>query len=180
MLSFIKTATAAISHFHLVAFNESPTVHPSAKRDLAAARCLLQKPVRQTAPIIPCILPDVHTIALADNSFLTWRTYWCMSMIFHILFCWSDLAAMRVRDVKFVPQAVQFTILRSKTDQIGQGATRRISTEAALPYCPVQLTKRYLDLLQSHCSGWLEASGLAVKLSVLFFKVPPQGGAREV
>ena len=154
-LSFIELACAAISHFHLAAFNDSPTAHPSSKWALAAARRLLKKPSRQALPITPDLLRDIHAIALADDSFVTWRTYWRISMSFHGLFRWSDLAVMTTQHVRFLPDAVEFNIPRSKTDQLGQGIRIVIPADPSSALCPVALTRRYIDLLQSPPSGWL-------------------------
>ena len=102
------------SHRAQAAFHVSPTSHPSAKRALVAVRCLLKKPCKQAAPLTPEPLRDIHTLALQDDSFVTWRTYWWMSMSFHGVFCWSNLAIMRVKHIHFLPQAIEFTIPKSK------------------------------------------------------------------
>ena len=154
-ISFIETVTAAISHFHLAHFRVSPTSHPAAKRALTAARKLLTSPVKRAKPLTPELLRDVHAIALARNDFVTWRTYWRMSMCFHGLMRWSDVAILRVRHVRVSRSSVHLTIPRSKTDQVGQGCDLVISASPGSAYCPVALTRKYLAFFGSE-DGWLQ------------------------
>ena len=91
-LSFLETATAAISHFHLAVFKTSPTSHPASRRALSAVRKLLAAPVKRAKPLTPDLLRDAHAVAMEKNTFVIWRTYWRMSMCFHGLLRWSDIS----------------------------------------------------------------------------------------
>ena len=86
-----------------------------------------------------------------------------MLMMFHGLFHWNDLAAIKFRNVNILPQTVPFHIPKSKTDQIGEGATLSIAVDKDSPFCPVKLTRRNLALFQSPDFGWLLPRLCAVK-----------------
>ena len=154
-LGFIETVTAAISHFHLAIFKISPTSHPASRRALAAARKLLAAPVKRAKPLTPALLRDVHELAVKQDTFVTWRTYWRMSMCFHGLLRWSDISVLQVKHVRVSRSAVHITIPRSKTDQVGQGSELVISASPDSSYCPVQLTRRYLAFFRTS-EGWMQ------------------------
>ena len=154
-MSFLETVTAAISHFHLAAFSISPTSHPASRRALAAARKLLATPVKRAKPLTPDLLRDVHAVAEKQDNFVTWRTYWRMSMCFHGLLRWSDIAALQVKHIRVSRSSIHLTIPKSKTDQVGQGCGLVISALPGSPFCPVKLTRRYLTFFQSQ-EGWLQ------------------------
>ena len=155
-LSFLETVTAAISHFHLAAFHTSPTSHPASRRALVAARKLLATPVKRAKPLTPSLLRDVHDVATRQDDFVTWRTYWRMSMCFHGLMRWSDVSVLQVKHIRASRSSLHITIPRSKTDQVGQGCDLVISASPGSPYCPVSLTRRYLTFFSSE-DGWLQS-----------------------
>ena len=78
-----------------------------------------------------------------------------MSMCFHGLLRWSDVAILRVRHIRVSRSSVHLMIPRSKTDQVGQGCDLVISALPGSEYCPVSLTRRYLAFFGSE-DGWLQ------------------------
>jgi integrase len=57
----------------------------------------------------------------------------------------SELVALDLDDVRFVPEGVTIEVRRSKTDQEGAGATLAIPFGSTLATCPVRALRAWLD-----------------------------------
>lgn len=57
----------------------------------------------------------------------------------------SELSALDVSDVEFVPEGVTITVRRSKTDQEGRGMKKAIPYGSRSDTCPVKALRAYLD-----------------------------------
>ena len=112
-------------------FRKSLTVHPEVCRTLTAARYLLAKPVKRGEPMTPDLILDLHKLAYKEDNM--WHTYWIISMAFHGLFRWCDLACMKISDVSLAGNVVVFHIPCSKTDQVGQGSQLSLTEDPSSP-----------------------------------------------
>lgn len=61
----------------------------------------------------------------------------------------SELAALDIADLRWVPEGIEVTVRRSKTDQMGEGAVVPVPYGSHRETCPVRAT-----------GDWLEVSGL--------------------
>jgi integrase len=61
----------------------------------------------------------------------------------------AELVALDVSDLRFVPQGLEVTVRRSKTDQTGEGHVKAIAKSAHPERCPVLAVR-----------AWLEAAGI--------------------
>ena len=61
----------------------------------------------------------------------------------------SELAGLDVEDIRWVPEGMEVTIRRSKTDQEGEGVVVAVPYGSKMDTCPVRAL-----------GGWLDASGL--------------------
>lgn len=57
----------------------------------------------------------------------------------------SELAALRIEDLAFVPQGLEVTIRRSKTDQEGRGEVLAVDPSRNSATCPVRAVRAWLE-----------------------------------
>ena len=95
-----------------------------------------------TSAIIEQVISNVLWVHLSDMVW--WRTAWRMSMEFHSMLRWQEVANLRWSDIVFTGHWMQVLIRASKTDQLGVGQQvdvyRRPGSDL---FCPVELTRQY-------------------------------------
>lgn len=144
--STISRRLATISVFHDRHDFDSPTASVAVRSVMKGIRNRIGTATKQKKPIqaihirqIPDVLPEgiksVRDLALILVGY-------CGA------FRRSELVALDVSDLEFVPQGVQVVLRRSKTDQVAEGRRIDISYASREKYCPVHALKRWLEVAE--------------------------------
>ena len=143
-MSRVNLIVAAVADKHLSEYILSPTTDPSFRRLLSGVRRQLFRPAVSKEPITLEILQEAYDLLEGSGSRLQdWRTLVRMNLQYYGMLSWSEVASLRVDDVKFETDGMILHIRRSKTDQLGKGDYVRVHmTEAAI--CPVEMTRNYI------------------------------------
>jgi integrase len=121
---------------------KSPTDHSLVRDTLRGIRRRHRAAQRQVAPLLKA---QLLTIARRLRGLAGARDKALLLVGFAGAFRRSELVALEVTDLHFVPQGVVIGLRQSKTDQEGQGRTVAIP-HARGPVCPVKALERWLKL----------------------------------
>ena len=146
-MAAISTLVAAVARQHWDRFLPSPTENFSFRRLLQGFRRRLAKPVKPKDPLTPEILSSAIQLVRSSGRLQEWRTVARMCLAFYAGCRWSDASQLKVSHLQFVPEGVNITIPKSKTDQLQKGDTVFINY-AEHQYCPVTLLQDYLARLR--------------------------------
>jgi site-specific recombinase XerD len=138
--STLSRRLAAIRYVHASANHPSPTTHEAVKATLAGIRRTQGVAPDRKAPITAERL--LQMVALVPNTLRGARDRAVLLLGFAGAFRRSELAALEVRDLEFLPDGMRVTIRRSKTDQEGAGQTVAILRGACA--CPVEAVRLWL------------------------------------
>ena len=78
----------------------------------------------------------------------------------------SELVAILIEDIDFVPEGVKIFIKRSKTDQSGEGMTKGIPYFSNSQYCPVISLKNLIEKLKIKSGKIFDMSDKTVALTI--------------
>ena len=147
-ISRINMLVAAVSDRHLSEYLPTPTADPSFRRLLTGIRRQLFRPAVSKEPLTLEILQEAYDLLEGSGGRLQdWRTLVRMNLQYYGMLRWSEVANLRVDDVKFCTDGMVLHIRRSKTDQAGKGDFVRVRmTEAES--CPVEMTRSYIMKLR--------------------------------
>ena len=138
---------AAISVAHQMAGYESPARSPAVRDRLAGIRRSLGVAQRQASP---ATTPEIRKMVKALPAGLHGtRDRLVILLGFAAALRRSELAALDVEDVRWVPEGIEVTIRRSKTHQEGEGAIVPVPYGSHRETCPVRAV-----------GDWLDATGL--------------------
>ncbi len=155
----VKKGAAAIAKAHDEAFVQRPTDNASFKRLMRGIQRELDKPHTRTrrVPLTKDILHRAIAKFLqpaasgAPASLTNWRTVWRMTMEFYAVARWDDISQVDARDITFLSSSqgdyMRIFFCKSKTDQRGEGATAVVKAQSNSQFCPVVMTKNYMQLL---------------------------------
>lgn len=144
----IDQRVAAIAFMHTTAEHEDPTAHSVVRellKGIRRSRAADGQRQKQAAPItrddlflLSAALPD-DLRGLRDKALLL-LTFACARRE-------SEVSALNVEDVQFTAREMIVTIHRSKTDQEGEGVTKRLArlSEENEMICPVRAVRAWLD-----------------------------------
>lgn len=143
----LKTKLAAIRHYHVKARAPDPTADPAVTDVLLGIIRVHAKPPRRKkaadrATLAAMLRVQPQTLTGARNRALLLLGYVAALRR-------SELVAVRVADLEFLPDRMVLTVPRSKTDAHGEGAHIHIARSADKSFCAVHA-------LQT----WLAASGV--------------------
>jgi integrase len=133
---------AAISQAHQLANYASPTKHEWVRTVMKGIRRTLGTAQRQVSPAVSEIMRQ--WVRHLPDSLLGKRDRALLLLGFAGAFRRSEIAALDVADVRFVPEGMVITLRRSKTDQEGAGETKGIPLGTWAETCPVRTLKAYL------------------------------------
>lgn len=146
-VSTMELALAAISHFHAQADQESPRGRKMAKAVFRGIRRKLGTAQTRKAPLLVSqvkrllgVLPD-GLAGLRDRALILLGSTTGMRR--------SELVALTVEDLRFVPEGLLVTLPWSKTDQEGKGSVKPVPHGDNPETCAVTAVR-----------AWLEASRL--------------------
>lgn len=161
--------SAAIANEYRVRMLPSPTTHESISLLFRGFRN--EHPQTRTAkqPITDDILGKMysHLYQLKHGrdglkaSVVLWRTVWRVSLEFHTLGRFSDIAKLKKPDVVYetVPSPYLKILFKGgKNDQYSEGSERIVASNPDEKRCPVKLTLNYFQFLGPVYSGFLVPS----------------------
>ena len=154
--STLPPILSAISHFHSRYYLTSPTTSRSVTRSLEGAKRLFGSPSISRKIITKSILESLISLTFQrDISFVIFRTVWRITIEFYGLLRFSEVSNLTISDIIWNDLGFDIFIAKSKTDQTRKGAWVSIASQPNSIWCPVNLTHRYLSLLNSN-SGFLK------------------------
>jgi site-specific recombinase XerD len=143
----LRRRLVSLSQMHKAAGHPSPTATETVRRTLSGiARGTDSRP-RQVAPLRIGALRAMLA-ATPEEDLLAVRDHAILLLGFAGGFRRSELAALRVEDLRFVEEGVDVLIRRSKTDQEGAGRTIGIPRGRHPQTCPVLALQRWLRLAE--------------------------------
>ncbi len=138
---------AAISVAHQMAGYPSPAGAQLVRDRLAGIRRSVGVAQRQATP---AMTPEIRRMVRALPDSLHGRRDRLVILLgFAAALRRSELAALDVEDVRWVPEGMEVTIRRSKTDQEAEGVVVAVPYGSHRETCPVRA-----------CGDWLDATGL--------------------
>jgi len=147
-VSTIQTKLAAIAFAHAARNGDNPAKSEAVRLVMQGIRRKLGCAPHQKAPITRAEL--VRMLDALGDDLAGARDRAILLLGFAGAFRRSELVALNVEDVRFGVNDVTITVRRSKTDQEGHGAVKRVpmlgADDAAV--CPVRALKAWLDAAQ--------------------------------
>ena len=146
--SSITRVVAAIRYAHTRDGLDPPTAHPLVQEALRAARRTLGvAPHRRVQAAVSDI---VRRLLLGlDDSPRHRRDRALLTLGFAGAFRRAALVSLDLADVVQVPEGLEVTLRRDKTDQTGVGRTLTIAPGALDASCPVRAVLRWIDSLRA-------------------------------
>ena len=150
-LSTVRRALVAISQAHIEAGQASPTGAGVVRRQVKGIANRAAEEGRSAPKRAPALSPE-HVEAMVEATGSDLRGLRDRALV--LLGWWgafrrAELAALEVEDLVFVPQGLEVTVRRSKTDQAGAGMVKAIPASGVRSRCPVGAVR-----------AWIEAAGL--------------------
>ncbi|HEV2545931.1 MAG TPA: site-specific integrase [Stellaceae bacterium] len=139
--STLSRRLAAIRYVHASANHPSPTTHEAVKATLAGIRRTRGVAPDRKAPITAERL--LQMVALVPDTLHGTRDRAILLLGFAGALRRSELAALEVRDLAFLPEGLRVTIRHSKTDQEAEGQAIAIVRGACA--CPVEAVRLWLE-----------------------------------
>lgn len=144
--SSITRVVAAVRYAHHREGAPSPTDHPLVQEALRAARRTLGVAPRRRvqAAVVEVVRRLVHGL---DDSLRHRRDRALLTLGFAGAFRRAALVSLDLADVVRVPEGLEVTLRRDKTDQAGAGRTLTIAPGAQPATCPVRAVLAWVDAL---------------------------------
>ena len=164
--SKVVMLSAAVANEYRVRMLPSPTTHETISLLFRGFRN--EHPQTRTAklPITDDILSKMYSHLYQSKhgrdglraSFVLWRTVWRISLEYHTLGRFSDIAKLRKQDVVYesTPSPhLKILFKGGKNDQYSEGSERIVASNPDEKRCPVKLTLNYFQFLGPVYSGYL-------------------------
>jgi len=144
--SSITRVVAALRYAHTQAGLASPTAHPLVQEALRAARRTLGVAPRRR--VQAAVAEVVRRLLLGlDDSPRHRRDRALLTLGFAGAFRRAALVSLDIADVVEVPEGLEVTLRRDKTDQLGAGRTLTVARGASPLTCPVRATLDWVAAL---------------------------------
>jgi len=148
--STLKRRLASISVIHRLSGHYIDTKHPIITENLMGIKRIKGSYQKAKKPILINDLKSIINVIDKDQNEKRKAKNRALILVgFAGGFRRSELVAILIEDIDFVPEGVKIFIKRSKTDQSGEGMTKGIPYFSNSEYCPVISLK-----------NWLEKSGI--------------------
>ncbi len=143
-VSTLRRHLAAISGQHKRRGLESPCAHPVVREIIAGiarskGTAVTKKDALTLEPLQRLLA------AIDDDDVAAWRDRAILLLGFAAALRRSEIAALRVEDLRFVRRGLLVRIVRSKTDQTRQGTQVAIPTTKNSALCAVYTVRQYLQ-----------------------------------
>jgi site-specific recombinase XerD len=144
-VSTIRRRLAAISVYHQRAGHESPCSHRIVRdvvRGIAREKGIAPaKKDALTTDFLRALL-----VAIDGDDAAAWRDRAILPLGFAAALRRSELAALRFEDLRWTKQGLLVRIVRSKTDQLGEGVELAVPFVETEPMCAARAVRRYLNV----------------------------------
>ncbi len=144
-IATMSRALVSINLAHQAADCESPVGSLPVREAMKGFKRLLGVAQRKKTPLLLSDLRRIFAAMPQPNSPIAVRDRALLLVGFAGGFRRSELAALRVEDIKFVDEGMIVKLPRSKTDQYGKGRDVPISRGGS-SLCPVRSMKKWLTL----------------------------------
>jgi len=140
----------ALKNWHRYQGFPDPTATPTLRKTLTGIKNIHGKPKQKAPPLtLDSLLIMVNHLNASDRL-IACRNCALLQIGFFGAFRRSELVAIQWHDIQFVPEGIEISIPRSKTDQAGEGQT------CAIPYggdtlCPVSALTTWRE--RSQCQS---------------------------
>ena len=166
--STLKRRLASISMYHKTKGHYLDTKHPIISENLLGIKRLKGSIQIGKKPLL---INDLKLIIQAINKdkiseFEKLKNKCLILLGFSGGFRRSELVAILIEDIDFVPEGVKILIRRSKTDQSGEGFVKGIPYFENQEYCPVLYLKKYLKELSSSSGKVFEICDKSVAIKI--------------
>lgn len=147
-VSTIDRSVSAITYYYKRAGKPSPRQDPAVAAVYRGARRKIGIAPEQVAAILPTQLQRmIEALPTTTHQRLrSLRNRAALAVGLFGGFRRSELLALNVDDVEFVPDGLKIKIRRSKTDQEGRGRTLGLPYASVLSVCPVRSLREWLDV----------------------------------
>jgi site-specific recombinase XerD len=165
--STLKRRLASISVIHRLSGHYIDTKHPMITENLMGIKRVKGSYQKAKKPILINDLKSIVNVIDKDqNEKRRIRNRALILVGFAGGFRRSELVAILIEDIDFVPEGVKIFIKRSKTDQSGEGMTKGIPYFSNQNYCPVISLKNWLKKSEIKSGKIFDMSDRSVALTV--------------
>jgi integrase len=155
-VSTLALSLSAIRHAHRMAGKHLDHLHPEVRSVFAGIRRTHGRPKRKASPLTVELLKSSLALVSSRGGARNARNAALLSLGFCAALRRSELVALRIRDIDFVPEGVKVNLSRRKTDQEGRGASIGIPSGLVPATCPVTILRTWLTMRgASSIDDWL-------------------------
>ena len=149
-LTYVESSLAAIHHWHRSVGLDAPTKDSLVLAAKKGWKRLNAKPKKVRKPITPSILRKLIKVFLhkKETNLIYWRTVWRIIMEFYGGLRWADISELRTNHITFEDNYMTLQLPKMKNDQFREGNSVHFYKAIDERYCPVTVTRHYLDLLR--------------------------------
>ncbi len=144
----LSLTLSAIRHAHRVAGHSLDIAHPEVSAVFAGIRRTHLKRPRRVAPLPLDALKQLASILRDAGDPRSIRDRAILLVGFCAALRRSEIVALRVQDIEFVPEGMTIRLVRRKTDQEGMGTLIGVPKGQSLATCPVSAVRDWLQRIQ--------------------------------
>jgi len=165
--STLKRRLASISVIHKLSGHYIDTKHPMITENLMGIKRIKGSHQKAKKPILINDLKSIINVINKDKNQKSRTKNKALILIgFAGGFRRSELVAIQLEDIDFVPEGVKIFIKRSKTDQSGEGMTKGIPYFSNSEYCPVISLKEWIEKSEIKSGKIFDISDKSVSLII--------------
>ena len=165
--STLKRRLASISVIHKLSGLYIDTKHPMITENLMGIKRLKGSYQKAKKPILINDLKSIINVINKDQNEKSRTKNKALILVgFAGGFRRSELVAIQLEDIDFVPEGVKIFIKRSKTDQSGEGMTKGIPYFSNENYCPVVALNNWIEKLPIKSGKIFDISDKSVSLII--------------
>jgi len=165
--STLKRRLASISVIHKLSGLYIDTKHPMITENLMGIKRIKGSYQKAKKPILINDLKSIINVINKDQNEKSRTKNKALILVgFAGGFRRSELVAIQLEDIDFVPEGVKIFIKRSKTDQSGEGMTKGIPYFSNSEYCPVISLKQWIEKSEIKSGKIFDISDKSVSLII--------------
>ena len=165
--STLKRRLASISVIHKLSGLYIDTKHPMITENLMGIKRIKGSYQKAKKPILINDLKSIINVINKDQNEKNRTKNKALILVgFAGGFRRSELVAIQLEDIDFVPEGVKIFIKRSKTDQSGEGMTKGIPYFSNSEYCPVISLKQWIEKSEIKSGKIFDISDKSVSLII--------------
>jgi len=165
--STLKRRLASISVVHKLSGHYIDTKHPMITENLMGIKRVKGSHQKGKKPILINDLKLIIDVINNDKNEKRRAKNRALILVgFAGGFRRSELVAILIEDIDFVPEGVKIFIKRSKTDQSGEGMAKGIPYISNQNYCPVNSLKNWLEKSKIRSGKIFDMSDRSVALTI--------------